>query len=480
LGTEYFIQYYLLADQGTNSSSNGINESILAHHNLNIGYKENIDSLALISLVLKGSPDRQAVAQELKEYLEAKDSFLTDNVDGGKIPYINTDSTHTKLQAGIHLGEELSANSSVENGLVENAVIEGIQAVIDSVNTAHGEDSTVKLISNNYPSKTLADIITKSIFGESQNLDASVYKLYKDSGYNPEVLKQTETILVDLNKLAKAGADFKLCPDFQAKCAELNSSWEAVLSADREASQNLRLDFAIAEDVKLNKDDLTLVNAYVNLRRGFSTVTGGTDAEKTSRDSENLRLIEEFKNIYHQEHPEAEYNAQNPAYVRALETLNDKYSSIVEHHGTAPNGALVKNITDFIKESGALLSSVSTLAQAELIKIFTSAEEVKSQPATDERINTRANTYMHFYNQMQNHYRQNPAFFEKYVDQSVNAVLEKSDVTAADDILRKFFNIIQVLDGIFEGMLVGSPKANFTPLSDTYAEIRQKQNAKLY
>jgi hypothetical protein len=81
---------------------------------------------------------------------------------------------------------------------------------------------------------------------------------------------------------------------------------------------------------------------------------------------------------------------------------------------------------------------------------------------------------------MQNHYRQNPAFFEKYVDQSVNAVLEKSDVTAADDILRKFFNIIQVLDGIFEGMLVGSPKANFTPLSDIYTEIRQKQNAKFY
>jgi hypothetical protein len=29
-------------------------------------------------------------------------------------------------------------------------------------------------------------------------------------------------------------------------------------------------------------------------------------------------------------------------------------------------------------------------------------------------------------------------------------------------------------------MLVGSPKANFTPLSDIYTEIRQKQNAKFY
>ncbi|MEB3315587.1 MAG: hypothetical protein VKK32_05200 [Candidatus Melainabacteria bacterium] len=482
-GTEGFIQSYLLPDQGINSSPNAINASILSNK-LNIGEKEAINSLALISFVLKGN--RQTVAQELKEYLETKDSFLTDNVDGGRIPYINTASTHTKLQAGIALGEELSANSSVENGLVGNAVAEGIQAVIDSIKAANEKDPTVKLISNNYPSGALAGIITKSIFGEAQNLDASLYQLYKDSVYNPEALKQTEIILVELNKLAKAGADFKLCPDLQAKCAELNSSWEAPSPVNLKASQKLRLDFAIGEEVKLNNDDLTVVNAYVNLRRGFSTVAGGTDTEKTSRDLENLRLIEEFKNIYHQEHPEAEYNAQNPAYVRALETLNDKYSSIVEHHGTAPNGALVKNITDFIKESGALLSSVSTLAQAELIKIFTSAEEVKSQPATDaQKITQMADAYVKTYNQMQAFYRQNPAFFENFVNAAINGALKSSTVQQeairkANGLLGTFANIIQVLDEIFGDALVGSPKANFTPLSDTYAEIRQKQNVKFY
>jgi len=481
-GTEGFIKSYLLADQGTNSSPNVINESILSNK-LNIGEKEAINSLALISLVLEGN--RQAVAQELKEYLETKDSFLTDNVDGGRIPYINTASTHTKLQAGIALGKELSANSSVENGLVENAVIEGIQAVIDSVKTAHGKDSTVKLISNNYPSEALADIITKSIFGESQNLDASVYKLYKDSGCDPEVLKQTETILVGLNNLAKAGKDFKLCPDLQAKCTELNASWEAASPANLNINRNLRLDFAITEEVKLNTDNLTLVNAYVNLRRGFSTVTGGSDAEKTSRDSENLRLIEEFKNIYHQEYPEAEYNAQNPAYVRALETLNDKYSSVVEYHGTAPNTALVENITGFIKESDDLLISASASAKAQLIAKFKSTEIVKSQPPTDERITQMADAYVKTYNQMQALYRQNPASFENFVDTAINGALKSSTVKEeaigrANGLLGTFANIIQVLDGIFEGILVGSPEANFTPLSDTYAEIRQKQNAKFY
>ena len=475
--TEHFIQYYLLADQGANSSSNGINENILAAGKLNIGEKENIDSLALISLVLKGSLDRQTVAQELKEYLETKDSFLTNTVDGGKIPYIDTASTHTKLQAGIDLGEELSGAYSAEDGLVGNAVAEGIQAVIDSIKTANGKDPTVKLISDAYPREALADIITKSIFGEAQNLDASVYQLYKDSGYNPEVLKQTETILVDLNKLAKAGADFKLCPDFQAKCAELNTSWEAASPVDLNDNLNLRLDFAITEEVKLNDDNLALVKAYVNLRKGFSTVTGGSDAEKTSRDSKNLTLIKEFKETYNKQNPDAEYDAQNPAYLTTLEVLNNKYSSIVEAHQMPPDGRFVASITNFIKESDDLLISVSTSAKGKLIEKFKSAEIAKPQSATNEQM---ANTYMHFYNQMQNHYRQNPAFFEKYVDQSVNAVLEKSDVTAADDILRKFFKIIQVLDGIFEGILVGSPKANFTPLSDTYAEIRQKQNAKLY
>ena len=64
----------------------------------------------------------------------------------------------------------------------------------------------------------------------------------------------------------------------------MNSSWEVALSTNSSANRNLRLNFAITEEVKLNKDDLTLVNAYVNLRKGFSTVTVGTDAEKTSRD----------------------------------------------------------------------------------------------------------------------------------------------------------------------------------------------------
>jgi hypothetical protein len=484
LGTEYFIQYYLLADQGTNSSSNGINENILAYHNLNIGYEENIDSLALISLVIKGSPDRQTVAQELKEYLETKDSFLTDNVDGGKIPYINTASTHTKLQAGIDLGQELSGNSSVEGGLVENAVAEGIQAVIDSIKAANGKDPTVKLISNNYPSGALAGIITKSIFGEAQNLDASVYQLYKDSGYDPEVLKQTETILVGLNNLAKAGKDFKLCPAFQAKCAELKTSWEDASLVNLKANQNLRLDFAITEEVKLNNDDLTLVKAYVNLRKGFSTAILGSDPAE--RDSRNFGLIEEFQKIYHEQNPDAEYNAENPAYLTTLEALNGKYSSIVEHHGTALNAALVKNITDFIKESDDLLIQVSNLAQAELIKIFKSAEIAKSQPATDEqKITEKADAYVKTYNQMQVFYRQNPASFEDYIDKMVDAALNPStsqgnSIAKANGLLGTFANIIQVLDGIFEGILVGSPKANFTPLLEIYNEIRQEQGKKLY
>jgi hypothetical protein len=480
-GTEGFIKSYLLADQGTNSSPNAINASILSNK-LNIGEKEAINSLALISLVLKGN--RQAVAQELKEYLETKDSFLADKVDGGRIPYINTASTHTKLQAGIALGEELSTNSSVKNGLVENAVIEGIQAVIDSVKTAHGKDSTVKLISNNYPSEALADIITKSIFGESQNLDASVYKLYKGSGYDPEVLKQTETILVGLNNLAKAGKDFEVCPDLQAKCTELNTSWEDTSLVNLKV--NPRLDFAITEEVKLNDDDnLDLVKAYVNLRKGFSTAKGFNIAI-AERDSENFRLIGDFKKIYHEQNPRVEYNAQKPAYLTMLEDLNGKYSSIVEHHGTALNAALVKNITDFIKDSDDLLSSVSTSAKNKLIEKFKSAEIAKSHSVTeDQKIIDQAGTYVKTYNQMQILYRQNPAFFEDSVDEAIDAVLNPStkqgdSIAKANGLLGTFANIIKVLDEIFGDILVDSPKANFIPLLDIYNKIRQEQSKKFY
>lgn len=474
--TEGFINQYLLADQSINSSSNGINQDILGNQ-LSIGKRENINSLALISLILKG--DRPAVAQELKEYLEAKNAILTETVDGGRIPYVDTDSTHAKLQAGSALGAELMNGNLAEATLTKAALKESIQSIIDSVKTANLKDPSIELIAGNYPSEALTEILTKSIFGESQNLDATIYKLYKESQYNPEFLKQTETILVGLNEIAKAGADFKLCPDLQTKCAELNSSWEAASAVNPKASQRLRLDFAITEEVKLNNDDLNLVNAYVSLRKGFSTTTGGTDAEKTSRDSQNLRLIEEFKKIHNEQKPQAEYNAQNPAYVTALATLNDKYSSIVEAHGTPVNAGFVKNITDFAKESDDLLVPVSTLAQDELIKIFKSAEIGKPQSATDEEIAKKADAYLKTYNHMQALSRQNPVFFENYIDNTVDKALEQSP-QQADGILRTFANIIQTLDKIFGGLLVNSPKANFTPLLGTYDEIRQEQGQKLY
>jgi hypothetical protein len=484
LHTEFFIKECLLADQNPAPSSNEINNGML-RDKLNLGKDEEaINSLALISLVSKGADGRSAVAQELKDYLETKNIHLTNTVDNGKIPYIDTTSTHTKLQAGIALSDEL-AGGFTENGLVKNAVGEGIQAVIDSIKAAHKKDSTVKLIADNYPFESLAEIVTKSIFGESQDLNATFYKLYKDSGYSPEVLKQTESILVELNKLAKAGTDFKLCPELQTKCAELNSSWEAALPADLKASQKLRLDFAITEEVELNKDDLTLVNAYVNLRKGFSDMTVVTDAEKTSRDSQNLRLIEAFKKIYHEQHPKTEYNAQSPAYLTTLEALNNKYDAIVRAHGTPVNDQFVGNITGFIKESDDLLSSANAVAKDKLIEDFRAVEIAKPQPATDEQITQRADAYVKTYNQMQAFYRQNPASFENFVDTAINGALKSSTVKEeaigrANGLLGTFANIIQVLDGIFEGILVGSPEANFTPLSDTYAEIRQKQNAKFY
>jgi hypothetical protein len=169
----------------------------------------------------------------------------------------------------------------------------------------------------------------------------------------------------------------------------------------------------------------------------------------------------------------------------ALENLNNRYSNVVEAHGTPSNNALVKNITNFIKESDDLLISVSTSAKGKLIEKFKSAEIAKPQPATDEEINTRANTYMHFYNQMQNHYRQNPAFFKDFVDQAINEALEPStgeagSILNADKLLRVFTNIINVLDEIFGDALVGSPKANFTPLLEIYNKIRQEQSKKFY
>ena len=57
--------------------------------------------------------------------------------------------------------------------------------------------------------------------------------------------KKIKDLEESLNNLAKAGADFKLCPDFQAKCAELNSSWEtrrAVYSSNRRACSRSKLD----------------------------------------------------------------------------------------------------------------------------------------------------------------------------------------------------------------------------------------------
>jgi hypothetical protein len=484
LHTEFFIKECLLADQNPAPSSNEINNGML-RDKLNLGKDEEaINSLALISLVSKGADGRSAVAQELKDYLETKNIHLTNTVDGGKIPYIDTTSTHTKLQAGIALSDEL-AGGFTENGLVKNAVREGIQAVINSIEAAHKKDSTVKLIADNYPPESLAEIVTKSIFGEPQDLNASAYKLYKDSGYSLEVLKQTETILVGLNNLAKAGTDFKLCPELQTKCAELNSSWEAALPADLKASQKLRLDFAITEEVELNKDDLTLVNAYVNLRKGFSDMTVVTDAEKTSRDSQNLRLIEAFKKIYHEQHPKTEYNAQSPAYLTTLEALNNKYDAIVRAHGTPVNDQFVGNITGFIKESDDLLSSANAVAKDKLIEDFRAVEIAKPQPATDEQITQRADAYVKTYNQMQAFYRQNPASFEDYIDKMVDAALnpstkQGSSIAKANSLLGTFAHIIQVLDGIFEGILVGSSKANFTPLLEIYNEIRQEQGKKLY
>jgi hypothetical protein len=245
------------------------------------------------------------------------------------------------------------------------------------------------------------------------------------------------------------------------------------------------LDFTITEEVKLSNDNLSLVNAYVNLRRGFSTVTGGTDAEKRSRASENLRLIEEFKETYNKQNSGAEYNAQNPVYITALEDLNRRYSTVVEAHGVPSNNAFVKNITGFIKESDDLLIQVSNLAQVELIKVFQSAEIAKSQPATDEQITQKADAYVKTYNQMQAFYRQNPASFEDYIDKMVDAALNPSTkqgnpIAKANGLLGTFANIIQVLDGIFEDILVGSPKANFTPLLEIYNKIRQEQGKKLY
>jgi hypothetical protein len=86
---------------------------------------------------------------------------------------------------------------------------------------------------------------------------------------------------------------------------------------------------------------------------------------------------------------------------------------------------------------------------------------------------------------MQAFYRQNPASFEDYIDKMVDAALnpstkQGSSIAKANSLLGTFAHIIQVLDGIFEGILVGSSKANFTPLLEIYNEIRQEQGKKLY
>ena len=133
-----------------------------------------------------------------------------------------------------------------------------------------------------------------------------------------------------------------------------------------------------------------------------------------------------------------------------------------------------------------LLISVSTLAKDKLIDNFRSAEIAKSQPATDEqKITEKADAYVKTYNHMQALYRQNPASFKGYIDKMVDAALNPStnqgnSIAKANGLLGTFANIIQVLDGIFEGILVGSPKANFTPLLEIYNKIRQEQSKKFY
>ena len=475
---ENFIRDHLLTDRS--DSELLVNKSLLTTC-LRLGYEEAassknpINSLALISLVLKNSPDRQAVAQNLNTYLEAKNILLTTTVDGGRIPYLDTASTHTKLQAGIDLSKELSG-SFVGDGFVKDAAAEAIQSVISSNPVSNRIDPEVQLISNNYPSKALTDIITKSIFGETLDMDESIYQLYKDSEYNPSFLKQTETIFAGLNKLVtSAVGKFKFCPDFQDRCAVLNETLEDSRSSN--LSQNPLLNLAIKEEMKLHEDDPSLVKAYVDLCSGFNTKAQSSSQLERTVNLQNLQLIEEFKTKYYQQNPQDEYDAGNPAYLKTLQGLDERYSPIVKASGNVPT---MENIISLVERSNLEFASIVQAVGSKRLASLQAASGEQSEAGVVDKEITGEEARMKTYVLLQQLYRENPAFFEERIIQIVdNALLGGAE--KAQRILNNLDRVITSLDKAFRETLGdANTLANFTPLLDTYKKIKQEQNQKLY